>query len=589
MVKLSLVYFIAGLAIATPETRHCRCRPHEECWPAHQEWSRLNDTIHGNLVAVRPVASVCHEPEFDGLACKAVTENWHDSLWRTAQPGAVQWENWESWAEHNETCYIELEKDTKCSQGRVSLYSAKVQTAEHIQKAVVFARTHNLRLAIRNSGHDYLGRSTAPESLQIFTNGMKNITFVDNFVPAGAPRGKSEGHAVTMGAGVHLAELYQAAGEKNRTVQGGASHTVGAAGGYIQAGGHSPFGARGGLASDNALEFEVVTANGTLVIANEYQNTDLFWALRGGGGGTFGVVVNVTVRTLPEAPVIVANLNLTTSLGHDQFWNAVSEYHGALPELNDAGGSGYYFGFPILPVNSTTEISAMTSFLLFAGYTNTSAVDDLYAPLRSKLRKLPGVTVQYGTFPLPSVNSTLQNKWAGEGGDATGGVAAVISRLYSKDLLTSKDGPSRLVKAWRNLRYGPGDSFRGHAVGGGAVAANGRKIDSAVNPAWRKTITHLVISRAWEANATVERQHAMIKNATNVEIPLIRSVEGEDKMGSYGNEAHPYEPGFQQSFWGDNYPRLYQIKQRWDPEGLFIARLGVGSEDWDDAGLCLKR
>ncbi|CAG7920491.1 unnamed protein product [Penicillium olsonii] len=589
MVSLSLLSLIAGLAIAAPEAQHCRCRPHEECWPSHQEWSNLNDTIHGNLVAVRPVASVCHGSEFDESACKAVTDQWHDSRWRAAQPGAVQWENWESWAEHDQTCYIESRNDTKCGQGRVSLYSAKVQTAEDIQKAVNFARTNNLRLAIRNSGHDYIGRSTAPESLQIFTNGMKDITFVDDFMPAGAPKGKNEGHAVTIAAGVDLAELYQAAGEKKRTVQGGASHTVGAAGGYIQAGGHSPFGTRGGMASDNALEFQVVTASGTLVIANEYQNTDLFWALRGGGGGTFGVVVNVTVRTLPEVPVVVSSLNITTSLGDDQFWDAVSEYHGALPELNDAGGSGFYFGYPIWPANATTEVSAMTSFLLFAGHTNTSAVDKLYAPLRSKLHKLTGVTVQYDTFALPSVNSTLQRKWGGEGGDSTGGVAAIISRLYSNDLLKSKNGPDRLVKAWRRLRYDSGDSFRGHAVGGGAVTTNAKKIDSAVNPAWRKAITHLVISRAWKTNATVESQHAMIKNATDVEIPLIRSVEGEDQMGAYGNEAHPYEPGFQQSFWGHNYPRLYQIKQKWDPEGLFIARIGVGSEDWDDAGLCLKK
>ena len=310
--------------------------------------------------------------------------------------------------------------------------------------------------------------------------------------------------------------------------------------------------------------------------------------MRGGGGGTFGVVVNVTVRTHPEAPVVVVNMNITTALGDSHFWDAVSEFHGALPSLNDAGGSGYYFGYPILPINETTEVSGMTSFLLFPEKSNTTAVDKLFAPLRSKLEKLSGVSLQYTSVPMPSVNSTLQGKWAGTGGDSTGLVATIISRLYSKDLLTSKDGPSRLVNAWRGLRYGPGDSFRGHIVAGGAVAANGEKIDSAVNPAWRKTITHLVISRGWTANATIEHQHAMIKNATDVEIPLIRSVEGEEKMGAYANEAHPYEPGFQRSFWGDNYPRLYAIKQKWDPKGRFIARRAVGSEDWDEAGLCLK-
>lgn len=287
--------------------------------------------------------------------------------------------------------------------------------------------------------------------------------------------------------------------------------------------------------------------------------------------------------------MLVTNLNFTTALGDAQFWEAVNEYHAALPELNDAGGSGYYFGYPIMPVNSTSTVSAMTSFMWFAGYTNTTVADKLFEPLHARLRKLPGVKVHFSKIVMPSVDSVLQTKWSGDGGDSTGGVAALISRLYSRDLLASEDGPGRLVTAWKSLRYGSGDSFRGHVVGGGAVAANGKKIDSAINPAWRKTITHLVISRAWEANATVEHQHGMIKNATDVEIPLIRSVEGEDKMGSYGNEAHPYEPDFQQSFWGHNYPRLYQIKQKWDPKGLFIARIGVGSEDWDDAGLCLKQ
>jgi hypothetical protein len=56
--------------------------------------------------------------------------------------------------------------------------------------------------------------------------------------------------------------------------------------------------------------------------------------------------------------------------------------------------------------------------------------------------------------------------------------------------------------------------------------------------------------------------------------------------GAYLNEADAHEADFQTSFWGENYERLYEIKQQWDPSGLFISRVGVGSEDWDDAGLC---
>jgi len=68
------------------------------------------------------------------------------------------------------------------------------------------------------------------------------------------------------------------------------------AGGWLQSGGHSPFSTIHGLAADNALEFKVVTADGNLVVANEVVNQDLFWALRGGGGGTWGVVVEATVK-----------------------------------------------------------------------------------------------------------------------------------------------------------------------------------------------------------------------------------------------------------------------------------------------------
>jgi hypothetical protein len=186
------------------------------------------------------------------------------------------------------------------------------------------------------------------------------------------------------------------------------------------------------------------------------------------------------------------------------------------------------------------------------------------------------------------MNSTIFNLLlAGSNADSTGTIVMLGSRLFSRKLLTSKDGADRFTNAWKRIKMGPYDAIAGHVVGGGAVAANGAKIDSAVNPAWRETITHMVYSRGWAANATLAQQAAIIKNMTEVEIPILRSVEGADQMGAYMNEANGYEVGFQQSFWGDNYPRLYRIKQKWDPSGVFISRKGVGSEDWDDAGLCM--
>jgi FAD/FMN-containing dehydrogenase len=177
--------------------------------------------------------------------------------------GALQWENWEAWPEQNQQCYVESPRSVPCGQGRVSLYSAEVESAAHIQAAVNFAVTYNIKLAIKNSGHDFLGRSSAPDSLQISTYKMKNITVVDNFVPS-VPSGTTAPvgiKAVTLGAGVQQHDLYTFLATQGVMVVGGSSNTVGIAGGYIQGGGHSLMGFIAGMASDNALEFKLVAAN----------------------------------------------------------------------------------------------------------------------------------------------------------------------------------------------------------------------------------------------------------------------------------------------------------------------------------------
>jgi FAD/FMN-containing dehydrogenase len=118
-----------------------------------------------------------------------------------------------------------------------------------------------MRLIIKNSGHDFAGRSAARHSLQLSTYRLKNITIVDNFVTRGGNGEEtSHGSAVHVSAGVGVKELYTAVGQQNLTVIAGLSHTVGACGGYVQGGGHSPIGTWKGMAADNVLEFEVVTA-----------------------------------------------------------------------------------------------------------------------------------------------------------------------------------------------------------------------------------------------------------------------------------------------------------------------------------------
>lgn len=172
--------------------------------------------------------------------------------------------------------------------------------------------------------------------------------------------------------------------------------------------------------------------------------------------------------------------------------------------------------------------------------------------------------------------------------DATGANVIIGSRLISRKLLSQKEGAQRLGKALRDVYEGSGSTgYMGHFIADGAVAKNAGKVDSALNPAWRKTITHIVFGRDWAPDATLAEQKAVQNKLTNVEVPILKALEKD--MGAYPNEADAFEADFQKSFWGKNYKRLYRIKQHTDPQGLFIARRGVGSEDWDAEGLCRVR
>ncbi|EEH07998.1 FAD binding domain-containing protein [Histoplasma capsulatum G186AR] len=587
LLQLAAALLLSGLPEALSGHNHtsCRCKPEEKCWPSPHQWKALNESVHGNLVAVRPVGNVCHDPTYDPEACARTKNITHNSFWRVEQPGAVQFTNWETWLARKESCYVDTPRGDACDQGRVSLYSVLVESPSQIQSAVRFARKHNLRLAIKASGHDFLGRSSAPDSLQISTYRMKDIIFTDDFVPKGCKTG-GKGSAVTLGAGVVLTDLYKALSKKGVVAVAGLAHTVAAPGGYIQGGGHSPLGPWKGMASDNALEFEVITPKGDLITVNEFQNSDLFWALRGGGGGTFGVVASVTIRTWPDPPMVLGSVNISTSLDNSKgYWAAVKELHAALPELSKNGASGYYFIVPQSPpLPDIGSVSAVVMALMFADQDDQAAVERLLQPLTAAVNKLDNVTISTSTIASPRSNEMIVSLLQGDADD-TGNAIAIGSRLISRDFLVSSDGPAKLSDALSRLDSQRGSVITGHLVAGGQVAKNAGKVNSALNPAWRKALTHITFGYSWPSSTPFHEQQKIYEKITKVEVPILRSLE-PGQMGSYLNEADSHESDFQESFWGENYERLYAVKQKWDPTGLLISRRGVGSEDWDDDGLC---
>jgi FAD/FMN-containing dehydrogenase len=108
---------------------------------------------------------------------------------------------------------------------------------------------------------------------------LRGIETHDSFRPSRC-KATIDGSAVTVGGGMQMWDLYSALGPLNQTVVGGGAKTV-SVGGYVTGGGHSLLSARFGLAADQVLEMEVVTPKGDVVVANECQNKDLFWAMRG--------------------------------------------------------------------------------------------------------------------------------------------------------------------------------------------------------------------------------------------------------------------------------------------------------------------
>lgn len=136
----------------------------------------------------------------------------------------------------------------------------------------------------------------------IWTHRIIDNLYSDAFVPQGCSVPSIP--ALTLGAGVRFSQAWEFAAENNVVLVGGDCSEVGPVGGWVQGGGHGMLAPRYGLGVDNVLEFEIVTADGQLQIANSCTNPDLFWALRGGGGGTWGAVTKATFKAHPNEALV---------------------------------------------------------------------------------------------------------------------------------------------------------------------------------------------------------------------------------------------------------------------------------------------
>lgn len=475
-------------------------------------------------------------------------------------------------------------------------YRLEATTAAEVQSAVKFAKKYKVRLSILNSGHDFHGRNDAPNGLAIVVTGLRGARVSSTFTPTLegvesidstlktnvlAPSHTGQAY-VTFGAGLSTQQLNNEIAPSRLFTLGAAHGEVAVAGGWAQTSGHSALSPRYGLGADQPVEYKVVTADGELKIANSVSNPDLFWALRGGGGGTYGVVVEATVKAYPTPPVVASSFWINTTDFNDRksVYPAAAWLHSKFPEMADKGMSSFYYVYP----------NGISLYSMNSGAEGTMKwMEDNWKPVMQQLGFFPGMnnkTMSYTCVPFPNYKLFFDATWGaidlpmipkttgagvtslvarhgpGEMGAATQakGVAPMDSWLLSAEHLKSPQLAQALEGAMPQSATG---QMRGQLIGGGQVLKLGN--DTSVLPAWRRTVSHIVLTGLGQPDSAALRKLA-------------------PDMGAYSNEASYLTPGWKDAFWGEHYEKLSKIKQKYDPDHLFWVTPGIDADAWTVKG-----
>jgi len=570
---------IFGRAAAQPVSR---VRPGDPAWPSAARWDRLKRDVGGRLIEIRSPLGVCRDDPV-GLPCDELFGELKNPYYVGDDPALTQTAGWvDAWT------------------AQPSVYAVAAETAADVAAAVNFARDNNLRLVVKGGGHSYLGTSNAPDSLLVWTRRMNAITPHDSFTPQGCAAALP---AVSVGAGAVWMHVYNEVTTRNgRHVQGGGCLTVGVAG-LVQGGGYGSFSRQYGTAAASLLEAEIVTADGAVRIANACTNSDLFWALKGGGGGTFGVVTRLTLRT-HELPETMGGVFTVIRAASD------AAYRRLIAQFVD-----FYADHLLGPhwgdIVTLRRDNTLTIRMTFQGLDRRQA-QAVWQPFLGTVvassdlgfasaPRIPDIPARHIWDParLRARNAVLVDDrpgappenvfWAGNLGEA-GHFLHGMESLWLPRSLLQLDRRAQLVDALiAATRHWSVELHFQKALAGAPAEALAATRDTATNPALLDAFT-LVIIGAGQQPAypglpghepdmeTARRQaQAVVKAADE-----LREVAPD--AGTYVAESSFFERDWQRAYWGPNYPKLQQLKKKYDPEGLFFVHHGVGSEEWSADG-----
>lgn len=391
---------------------------------------------------------------------------------------------------------------------------ARCAAPSDVMRVVTFARDHQLLTAVRAGGHSVSGKSTCDGGIVIDVSPMQGVR-----VDPAARLARIEGGAL-LGHLDREAQHFDLV-----TTAGTVSHT--GAAGLTLGGGLGRLCRRFGLACDNLRSVDVITADGKLVTASDQQNADLFWAVRG-GGGNFGVVTSFEYQLHPMDRTVLAGRIDWPMAQAREVLDFYAEFSARAPdELNlDIGIYG-----------GAVSIRPCWSANLAEGERVLQPLRAFGRPVRNEISAMSYVSLQR--------SADSATGWG--------------RRFYAKSGFVEQFTPAlieRLVEVFGNKLPGSMGLAVQHAGGGvGRVPVNATAFANRTAGYW------LMLSEGWSDTAADQNIISTIRSAWKRIEPLT--------SGFYTNAMSETEDARVAANFGPNYPRLQQVKRKYDPGNLF--------------------
>jgi len=560
-----------------------RARPGTVQWPDAQAWESLRMQTGGRLQALTPPFAACGQ---NASACAATLDGIKNPYFIGDHPALTQTSGWQdAWT------------------SRASAWAVAARDAKDVAAAVRFARAHNLRLVVKGGGHSYLGGSNAPDSLLVWTRAMNAVTLHDAFVAQGCAPSTAQ-PAVSIGAGAMWADAYAAVTTRGgRYVQGGGCTTVGVAG-LVQGGGFGNFSKRYGTAAASLVEAEVVTADGAIRIANACTHPDLFWALKGGGGGSFGVVTRLTLRTHALPDFFGAVFGEITTVSNAAYKALIARF----VDFYRASLFNEHWGETV----SLRGGRRLKLSMVFQGLCQKEA-EAVWAPFFAWVRERkeytfaapPIMAIPARRFWDPAFLQTLAPGivtmdgrpnaspdhfvWSGDREQAGWFIHGYQSAWLPAGLLDSQRQALLVDSLYTAAGQWDVELHFNKGIAGAPQAALDATRDTAMNPAVLGAFALAIIAGGDGAaypgmpGARMDPARAR-KRAASIRGAMDALLKVAPSAGAYVSESDYFQSRWQDAYWGTHYARLARIKRDVDPEGLFFVHHGVGSEGWSADG-----